>query len=59
MTPRAAYDAGLVSSEAEPLLGTDQEHEAIIPVYHLVLPEGMDAPLPHLPAREAKAANLD
>jgi hypothetical protein len=49
MTPRQAYDAGHEAS-VEQWLGTEQEHEAFVAVYLLVLPAGMDAPLPHLQA---------
>jgi hypothetical protein len=57
MTPRQAYDAGHEAS-VEHWLGTQQEHEAIVPVYFLVLPAGMAAPLAHTPAAlVAVAAN--
>jgi hypothetical protein len=57
MTPRQAYDAGHEAS-VEHWLGTEQEHEAIVPVYFLLLPEGMNKPLAHVgPAPVKMAAN--
>jgi uncharacterized small protein (DUF1192 family) len=60
MTPRALYDMGGHEAHAEGYLGTEQEHEPIVPVYFLVLPAGMSKPLPHSPGSAApvkQAAN--
>ena len=55
LTPRQAHDAGH-EAHAENYLGTEQEHEAIVPVYFLVLPAGLDAPLPHVESAPMKSA---
>jgi hypothetical protein len=53
MTPRQAYDDGHEAS-AQPYLGTDQEHEPIISVFFLVLPDGMVEPLSHIERKTPK-----
>jgi hypothetical protein len=51
MTPRQVYDAGPRGPSVEAMLGTEQEHESIVPVYFLVLLAGMSNPLPHMRPR--------
>ena len=55
MTPRQAYDAGH-EAHAENHLGTEHEHQPIIPVYFLVLPKGMNEPLAHVEHAQLKMA---